>query len=129
MHHARLTSEARNGPLPAHDVPVRNVGCSGWFYRHWQSSFYPTDTASSTWFGHYADHFTTVELNAPFYSWPTVATVKSWLRQCRGRPFLYTVKVNELITHTRRFEGTDRLVHDFGYIADLLGPHMGCLLF
>jgi uncharacterized protein YecE (DUF72 family) len=39
------------------------------------------------------------------------------------------VKVNELITHTRRFEGTDRLVRDFGHIADLLGPHMGCLLF
>ena len=75
------------------------------------------------------DHFSTVELNAPFYSWPTVATVESWLRQCDGRPFVYTVKVNELITHTRRFEGTERLVRDFGLIADLLGPHMGCLLF
>ncbi len=28
-----------------------------------------------------------------------------------------------------RFEGTDRLVLDFGFIADLLGPRMGCLLF
>ena len=83
----------------------------------------------NTWFGHYVARFSTVELNAPFYSWPTVATVESWLRQCDGRPFVYTVKVNELITHTRRFEGTKRLVRDFGLIADLLGPQMGCLLF
>jgi uncharacterized protein YecE (DUF72 family) len=57
------------------------------------------------------------------------ATVLSWLRQCEGRPFVYTVKVSELITHVRRFEGTARLVRDFGLIADLLETHMGCLLF
>ena len=89
----------------------------------------PGTLSPNTWFGHYAGSLRTVELNAPFYSWPTVATVKSWLRQCDGRPFVYTVKVNELITHTRRFEETERLVRDFGLIADLLGPHMGCLLF
>jgi uncharacterized protein YecE (DUF72 family) len=57
------------------------------------------------------------------------ATVLSWLRQCEGRPFVYTVKVSELITHIRRFEGTARLVRDFGLIAELLEAHMGCLLF
>ncbi|CDM61713.1 hypothetical protein LPU83_pLPU83d_0342 (plasmid) [Rhizobium favelukesii] len=70
----------------------------------------------------------TVELNAPFYSWPTVATVKIWLRQSRA-DFVYTVKVCELITHIRRFDGTATLIRDFGYIADLLGNQMGCFLF
>jgi uncharacterized protein YecE (DUF72 family) len=129
MHRARLAVEAEVGPSPTGNAPVHNVGCSGWFYWHWRGSFYPPDSAPNTWFGHYAARFSTVELNAPFYSWPTVATAESWLRQCDGRPFVYTVKVNELITHTRRFEGTERLVRDFGLIADLLGPHMGCLLF
>jgi uncharacterized protein YecE (DUF72 family) len=39
----------------------------------------------------------TVELNAPFYGWPTVATVKTWLRQAQ-EDFVYTIKVSELIT-------------------------------
>jgi uncharacterized protein YecE (DUF72 family) len=129
MHRARLAFEAEGRPSTNDSASAYNVGCSGWFYWHWRGGFYPPDSSPNTRFGHYLDHFKTVELNAPFYSWPTVATVKSWLRQCGSNPFVYTVKVNELITHTRRFEGTERLVRDFGLIADLLGPHMGCLLF
>ena len=70
-----------------------------------------------------------MELNAPFYSWPTVATVNSWIRQAGRREFVYTVKVCELITHVKRFAGTKQLVQDFGLTADLLGPRMGCFLF
>jgi uncharacterized protein YecE (DUF72 family) len=29
----------------------------------------------------------------------------------------------------KRFEDTKTLVKDFGYIADLLGPRMGCFLY
>ena len=82
---------------------------------------------SGQWFAHYASHFRTVELNAPFYSWPTVATVKTWLRQAGRRRFVYTVKVCELITHVKRFAGTRELVRDFGLIADLLGAAHGLL--
>ena len=73
--------------------------------------------------------FRTVELNAPFYSWPTLAAVKSWLQQAGRKRFVYTIKVSELITHVKRFKGTKELVRDFGHIADLLGPYMGCFLF
>ena len=45
------------------------------------------------------------------------------------RKFVYTVKASELITHVKRFGGTKTLVRDFGHIADLLGPRMGCFLF
>jgi uncharacterized protein YecE (DUF72 family) len=106
-----------------------NIGCSGWFYWHLRGSFYPTQMPTGDWFAHYAEHFSTVELNAPFYSWPTLATVRSWRTQAAGREMTYTVKVSELITHIRKFEGTATLVRDFGHIADLLGPLMGCLLF
>ena len=37
--------------------------------------------------------------------------------------------MSELITHVKRFAGTKILIRDFGYIAELLGPHMGCFLF
>jgi uncharacterized protein YecE (DUF72 family) len=132
MHLARVEYE-RSGssqPLTIQDGKHRfNVGCSGWFYWHWRGAFYPVDLPTSSWFAHYARRFKTVELNAPFYSWPTVATVESWMRQAGRSRFVYTVKVCELITHIKRFSGTRTLVRDFGLIADLLGPRMGCFLF
>jgi uncharacterized protein YecE (DUF72 family) len=129
MHKARLAAEGGADYAAAAAPPALNIGCSGWFYWHLKGTFYPTQMPTKDWFSHYADRFSTVELNAPFYSWPTVATVQSWLRQADGRDMIYTVKVSELITHIRKFEGTEILVRDFGYIADLLGSRMGCFLF
>jgi uncharacterized protein YecE (DUF72 family) len=125
---ASLRGRVKDGTL-GDRMPRIHVGCSGWFYWHWRGNFYPGAMPTNKWFQHYAGQFRTVELNAPFYSWPTVATVKSWIRQAGRRNFVYTVKVSELITHVKRFSGTRRLITDFGYIADLLGPRMGCFLF
>lgn len=125
MHQARL----ENAPEPVSNTPPTiNVGCSGWFYWHWKGRFYPAEMPTKDWFAHYRAAFKTVELNASFYSWPTLANVASWKRQA-GRKMIYTVKVCELITHVKTFTGTKTLVKDFGYIADLLGDKMGCFLF
>jgi hypothetical protein len=132
MHDARLAWEgATERPREAEEPTLGryHVGCSGWYYWHWAGAFYPADLPRADWFPFYADQFETVELNAPFYSWPTVATVRTWLKQAEGRRIVYTVKVSELITHVKRFSRTKTLVRDFGHIADLLGPRMGCFLF
>ncbi|MDB5924588.1 MAG: hypothetical protein JWN13_3524 [Betaproteobacteria bacterium] len=122
----RAPSRARG---TAQIKPQTFVGCSGWYYWHWRDSFYPEGLPSSRWFDHYASQFRTVELNAPFYSWPTLATINTWKRQAGRRRFTYAIKVNELITHTKRFVRTGILVKDFGLIADLLGPSFSCFLF
>ena len=106
-----------------------HIGCSGWYYWDWKGKFYPAQMPTSQWFSYYMQNFDTVELNAPFYSWPTIATVKNWLRQAREKKFIYTVKVSEMITHSKRFTGTKTLIQDFGLIADMLGVHMGCFLY
>jgi uncharacterized protein YecE (DUF72 family) len=135
MHAARIADAGQSTETRAANRPSGNdgqtfhVGCSGWFYWHWRGEFYPKTTPTNKWFDHYADRFRTVELNAPFYAWPTVGTVNTWRRQLGRRRFVYTVKVCELITHVKRFSRTQELTKDFGYIADLLGPHMGCFLF
>jgi uncharacterized protein YecE (DUF72 family) len=126
MHKYRL--EHPIAPVSA-ELPRLNIGCSGWFYWDWKGLFYPSQMPTSQWFPHYAETFDTVEINASFYSWPTVAGVKAWMKGLPQTPFVFTVKANELITHVRRFEDTAGLVEDFGYVADLLGEHMGCLLF
>ena len=130
MHEARLA----HVPPPVNQEAAAKlssyyVGCSGWFYWHWRDRFYPAGSKTSDWFAHYAKKFHTVELNAPFYAWPTVGTVNTWKKQSGRRRFVYTVKASELITHVRRFSRTSELVKDFGLIADLLGPAMGCFLF
>lgn len=135
MHYARLEFERQEesedslqGLEGDHETITQyQVGCSGWYYWHWRDHFYK-DIPSKDWFKHYSAEFETVELNAPFYSWPTIATVKSWIRQARPG-FIYTVKVSELITHIKRFKGTKTLVKDFSHIADLLGNQMGCFIF
>jgi uncharacterized protein YecE (DUF72 family) len=133
MRVARLAWEHATGPEstapPTASSRQLHVGCSGWFYWHWRGGFYPVELPTNRWFEHYSKHFNTVELNAPFYSWPSPATVQAWVRQAGRRKFIYTVKASELITHVKRFARTKTLVKDFGHIADLLGSHMGCFLF
>ena len=133
MHAARLSGAFVPQPhyfsAASASVPELHIGCSGWYYWHWKGTFYPDDIPRNEWFNYYASKFKTVELNAPFYSWPTVGTVKNWVRQVGRRKFVYTVKVCELITHVKRFVGTKTLIRDFGMIADILGPRMGCFLF
>ena len=131
MHAARLEFESKKkSQKPSRrEPPPYNIGCSGWYYWHWHGIFYPEDLKRTDWFSHYAKNFKTVELNAPFYSWPTIATVNTWIKQAGRRQFIYTVKVSELITHVKRFKRTKELTKDFGLIADLLGPRMGCFLY
>lgn len=131
MHLARLERPLlKMIETPASTTSKYHVGCSGWFYWHWRGTFYPEEIPRTDWFRHFAENFDTVELNAPFYSWPTVATVKTWIKQAEhSQEFVYTIKVSELITHVKKFSRTRELVLDFGFIADLLGPRFGCFLF
>jgi len=128
MHAARLKRPADNPNSPPELTPAIQVGCSGWRYWKWRDSFY-AGVPQDKWFGHYMCHFDTVEINASFYSWPTVAGVQAWRRQPGNHKFVYTVKVCELITHVKRFQGTKTLIRDFGMIADILGDQMSCFLF
>ena len=80
---------------------------------------------TSSWFKHYRKS-TTVELNAPFYAWPTTATVKSWRKQPGRSRFVYTVKLSGVITHTSRFSRTAEL-EGFWDDCRFAGPGHGML--
>ena len=128
MHSARIKAKAAGSKVRSTLEPSVFVGCSGWRYWKWRDSFYK-GVPQNDWFRHYLKKFDTVEINASFYSWPTVAGVQAWRRQPGRKKFVYTVKVSEHITHIKKFKGTKTLVQDFGMIADILNDQMGCFLF
>ena len=72
----------------------------------------PQGCRRTTGLEHYVKHFDTVEINASFSSWTTVAEVQAWRRQSGKKKFTYTVKVSEHITHIKRFKGTKTLIRD-----------------
>lgn len=130
MHELRKSGEVAEKKAPPELKQKYFIGCSGWYYRDWSKIFYPTQLSTSGWFNFYTQNFDTVELNAPFYSWPLLTTVKTWIRQAKNNPdFVYTIKVCELITHIKKFSRTKELVKDFGVIADMLDQKMGCFLY
>ena len=89
MHVARLQMDRADRGKSAAELKASDyVGCSGWFYWKWRGSFYPDDLPTGEWFLHYAKQLHTVEINASFYSWPTVANVKAWRRQPGKRDFV-----------------------------------------
>ncbi|RLJ03148.1 MAG: DUF72 domain-containing protein [Candidatus Aenigmatarchaeota archaeon] len=104
------------------------IGCSGWFYPHWHGSFYPSELKQSRWFKYYSEKFNTVELNSTFYHFPKESTARNWHRSS-PKGFVYTLKVNRIITHLKRFVGTKRLINDFYRIGERLEEKMGCFLF
>ena len=68
MHTARLVWEHnvhRQASAPAAQSEAQvHVGCSGWFYWHWRSDFYPDGLPTKDWFRHYSKQFGTVESGA-----------------------------------------------------------------
>jgi hypothetical protein len=95
MHAARLKMETTSLKAMAEPQASLHVGCSGGRYWKWRDSFY-AEVPQPDWFKHYLRRFDTVEINASFYSWPTVANVQAWRREPGKKKFVYTVKVCEL---------------------------------
>ncbi|HDN02060.1 MAG TPA: DUF72 domain-containing protein [Candidatus Bathyarchaeota archaeon] len=104
-----------------------HVGCSGWYYRHWEGVLYPPGTDKSKYFEYYCKAFRTVEINSTFYKMPFRGYVKGWVRKAPSG-FVYAVKMNRRITHENRLKDVDFILNDFlGRIKPLkdagkLGP-------
>jgi len=104
--------------------PIR-IGCSGWIYRHWRGRFYPERLPVKKWFGFYADHFDTVEINNSFYRLPKAQTFDAWRFQAPPG-FVYAVKANRFLTQAKKLkdceEPLERMMTPFRHLQSALGP-------
>lgn len=101
------------------------IGCSGWNYRHWRGLFYPEGLPQRRWFGFYAEHFDTVEINNSFYRLPKAETFEKWRAEAPPG-FCYAVKANRFLTQAKKLkdcaEPLARMMTPFRALGDRLGP-------
>lgn len=77
------------------------IGTSGWMYKDWEKTFYPQDLKPGDELRFFAKHFNAVEINNTFYRIPQAAAVKGW-RDATPKNFVFAIKLNNYLTHTRR---------------------------
>jgi uncharacterized protein YecE (DUF72 family) len=92
------------------------VGTSGWSYPSWRPDFYPVGTKPDEFLHHYAERFTTVELNTTGYRLPREELFERWADQT-PKGFRFAPKLN---AHRRSDFGT--FAERVGLLGKRLGP-------
>jgi len=100
------------------------IGTSGWSYR-WKGLFYPEDMPSAEYLPFYSQHFNCTEVNSSFYHFTMPKTIEKWLTQTPPT-FKFCAKLNQEITHKRKFEDVaeplDKFMSRYLLMGDRLGP-------
>lgn len=103
------------------------VGTSGWQYRDWRGTFYPSGVPTRRWLEHYAERFRTVEVNNTFYRLPPAETFAAW-RATLPEDFVMALKLSRYLTHYKQLREPEEPVERFLRHAAPLGPRVGPLL-
>jgi len=104
------------------------VGTSGWSYKEWKGSFYPSDLAADDMLRYYAGRFPSVEVNNSFYRVPSERVLMQWAEQTPAE-FRFVLKASRRITHINRLTAADDSLEYFLRIANVLGDRRGPTLF
>ena len=106
-----------------------HIGCSSFSSESWSGIFYPANLPRSKWFEFYATHFSTYELNATFYKFPTLKTLDNWYNKTPEN-FIFSVKAPKSITHVKKFEDCHAELSAFYQVTSAgLRHKLGCILF
>jgi uncharacterized protein YecE (DUF72 family) len=105
------------------------AGTSGYAFKEWKGSFYPSDLKSDGMLGYYAGKFPAVEINNTFYRMPKAQVIEDWAAQTPDA-FTFTLKASQRITHFTRLkpESADAVAFLLKTTA-VLGPRLGAILF
>lgn len=104
------------------------VGTSGWWYDHWQGLFYPPGMEKKDWFFHYANSFSSVEINSSFYRLPFENIVKGWARKA-PKEFRFTLKMWRRITHFKKLKDVKEDLEIFFTRIKPLEKNLGAILY
>ena len=105
-------------------IPNLYMGTSGWSYR-WMEVLYPPELKSADRLAYYATNFNCTEINSSFYHFTMAKTVEKWLTTTPAY-FKFAPKLNQEITHKRKFVDAeaplDKFMSSYSLMGDRLGP-------
>jgi uncharacterized protein YecE (DUF72 family) len=104
------------------------VGSSGFSYKEWRGSFYPESLSPKKFLEHYAEHFTTVEINNTFYRMPKRELLAGWAERVPA-DFRFVLKAPQRITHKAKLANAEDDVAHFYAMREALGERAGPVLF
>lgn len=104
------------------------IGTSGWSYKHWRGTFYPSEIKIKDHFSYYMRNFNTVEINNTFYKLPSEETFLNW-KKIVPDDFVYVIKASRYITHMKKLRDPDISIPSFMDRVKLLGNKLGPILF
>jgi uncharacterized protein YecE (DUF72 family) len=79
---------------------IIKIGTSGYSYDDWRGPFYPENLPKADMLAYYCQYFNCVELNATYYTIPSVKTFQR-LSEKTPENFEFIVKANQETTHRR----------------------------
>ena len=102
------------------------AGTSGFAFKEWKGSFYPSDMKDEGMLGFYAGKFPSVEINNTFYRLPKEDVLRSWAEQV-PEPFTFAIKASQKITHFARLKpeaasAVEFLLRNTASLGSRLGP-------
>jgi len=103
-------------------------GTSGFSYKEWKGTFYPSDLTDKRMLSYYASRLPTVEINATFYRMPKRELLEGWAAQVPDG-FRFALKAPQRITHRERLEGSAESLARFVEAASGVGEKLGPVLF
>ena len=105
------------------------AGTSGYAFKEWKGSFYPSDCKDDAMLGLYASKFTAVEINNTFYRLPKEQVLLDWAAQVPDS-FTFAIKASQRITHYARLKPECLSAVEFLMKnTSLLGRRLGPILF
>jgi len=104
------------------------VGTSGFSYKPWKGTFYPSDLPDKEMLHFYGEILTGVEIDNTFYRLPKRAVLENWAEQVPDH-FQFTLKASRRITHFARLKNAEEPLSFLMANAQVLGPKLGAVLF
>ncbi len=104
------------------------VGTSGFSYKEWKGTFYPSDLSEKRMLHYYSERFRTVEINNTFYRMPNVSVLEAWAGEV-PTDFKFVLKAPQRITHIQRLKDASDSVSYLLKVVGALNERLGSLLF
>ncbi|TCO36299.1 DUF72 domain-containing protein [Dokdonella fugitiva] len=106
------------------------AGASGYSFKEWKGSFYPTTMKPDGMLAWYAARLPTVEINNTFYQMPKASVLETWAATT-PQGFRFAIKAPRRITHDARLEAdaaADSVIYLYRTLESL-GAKRGPVLF